>query len=60
MADNDLRAEYDRLLALFAQPYWRVATDELHHAALQHILRRLGPPEPLDGIEAEKLTDAGD
>ncbi|WP_187278279.1 hypothetical protein [Methylobacterium sp. WL7] len=51
---EDFRAEYDRLVAAFET---RSATQPDIVKALMHILRRLGPPEPLDGVEPEKLTE---
>jgi hypothetical protein len=54
---EDFRAEYDRLFAAFDD---RKLTEDDIADMLWHILARLGRPEPLDGIDADKLTDATD
>lgn len=54
MADDKLRDEYERLLASLDGGYSE-RSDQI--AAIVHILKRLGPPDPLDGVEPEKLTE---
>lgn len=58
MADDKLREQYETLTTAFTRV--DSPSPELLAAAVCHILARLGPPEPLDGVDAEKLTDASD
>jgi hypothetical protein len=49
------REHYDAIMKHIAPGGFYSAAAQCE--AIRHIMARLGPPEPLDGIEAEKLTE---